>query len=419
MDFVLRPGEKLIRFFAPEEPGLFYLPYKFDGSEWSEFPQEIAEYQIRTADGPRSQKDDRLWATGRIEYDPRTLPTGDPIVIDMPSPYVIIDAHFSMRLDLPSPNASIQVETTTDDGNTWQLAGQAHGPFRGEWSCEPAVTAKSSHGRLTAVSGSYGYKVRIRRPNALQADIAALHLVSRVQLNPRTLPALASGDNRLTYQAGSPAQRVSLPISLRRASLHDLAVSDEQGQTFLYPTAGRTGEAVYLLHAEDATLSGFEAGARFFDFRSGLVPDKLTAETRHTSIPGQAGTASISWATSLDGPFREIWCFPDKLQWRDGDPIDRLLLWPEVFRQVRELPSGTKRIYFKVRTSGPAFDSIRFAVYFAAPPPAGHLTITQSWTEAGLPKHHVQTIDAGTPAHTYVVKAGMQVVNRAVIFANE
>ena len=70
MDFVLRPGEKLIRFFKPEEPNLYYLPYKFDGHDWREFPQEIAEYNIRTVDGPRSQKDQRSWATGRIEYPP-------------------------------------------------------------------------------------------------------------------------------------------------------------------------------------------------------------------------------------------------------------------------------------------------------------------------------------------------------------
>ena len=62
MSFQLRPGERLIRYYKPERAGDFYLPYKFDGREWKEFPQEIAEYRIRTEDGPRSQKDARLWA---------------------------------------------------------------------------------------------------------------------------------------------------------------------------------------------------------------------------------------------------------------------------------------------------------------------------------------------------------------------
>ena len=53
MDFVLRPGERIIRYFHPESNQLYYLPYQFDGTAWREFPQEIAQYQIRTSDGPR------------------------------------------------------------------------------------------------------------------------------------------------------------------------------------------------------------------------------------------------------------------------------------------------------------------------------------------------------------------------------
>ena len=38
MAFTLRPGEKLIRYFEPEEPGLFYLPYQPDGKQWQRVP---------------------------------------------------------------------------------------------------------------------------------------------------------------------------------------------------------------------------------------------------------------------------------------------------------------------------------------------------------------------------------------------
>jgi hypothetical protein len=38
MAFTLRPGERLIRYFRPEEPGLFYLPYKRTDKGWEEFP---------------------------------------------------------------------------------------------------------------------------------------------------------------------------------------------------------------------------------------------------------------------------------------------------------------------------------------------------------------------------------------------
>ncbi len=199
MDFELRPGEQLIRYFEPEEPGLFYLPYKFDGKQWTEFPKEIAEYQIRTLDGPRSQKDNRLWATGRIEYTPPSVANRLAVVIDMPSPYVIIDAKFSMSVELPAGDTSLRVETSTDGGRKWALAGELQGPHRGGWTTEPEVIAKSAHGKFTAVSGTYGYKVRITKPEARGVRIDALKLVSRIQLNPRTLPAIEPGENQFVY----------------------------------------------------------------------------------------------------------------------------------------------------------------------------------------------------------------------------
>jgi hypothetical protein len=68
MSFELRPGERLVRYFAPESAGGYYLPYKSTGRAWEEFPQEIAQHRIKTADGPHSQKDERRWATGLLEY---------------------------------------------------------------------------------------------------------------------------------------------------------------------------------------------------------------------------------------------------------------------------------------------------------------------------------------------------------------
>src|SRR5262249_23512420 len=130
MDFVLRPGERLIRYFQPEEDA-YYLPYKFNGSAWEEFPQEIAQYQIRTSDGPRSQKHARRWATGRVEYHP-PLSGAARSVFDVRSPYVIIDAEFVMDSVL-WPADTVDIETSTDDGRTWVEAGSLRGPHRGTW----------------------------------------------------------------------------------------------------------------------------------------------------------------------------------------------------------------------------------------------------------------------------------------------
>ncbi len=207
----------------------------------------------------------------------------------MPSPYVIIDANFTMNLELASSQSSLQVETSVDGGKTWTPAGRQQGPFHGPWHVEPKVLVKSAHGRLTAVSGSYGYKVRITRVPASNdpraaVKIDALHLVSRIQVNPRSLPAVSSGQNRFTYAAGPSIARIAVPAPLSQAPLHDLELITENGQQFLRPLSGKVGQAIYALDADSATLTGFEAGARFLDLSAGLAPDKLTAETRHTSV---------------------------------------------------------------------------------------------------------------------------------------
>jgi hypothetical protein len=417
MDFVLRPGEKLIRFFAPEEPGLFYLPYKFDGKRWSEFPNEVAEYHIRTADGPHSQKDTRLWATGRIEYTP-PAPNQAVTVVDMPSPYVIIDARFTMRPELASESSWLRVDTSIDGGWTWAPAGELKGPHQGDWSIEPQVLLKSEHGRLTAVSGCYGYKMRITTSEP-PACIRSLRLISRIQLNPRTLPSIQAGDNRFVYSTAPAVRRVMISTPLAHAPVHDLELVDEGAQEFLRPLSGKTGEVVYPLAADGGSLAGFDVGARFLDLRSDLAPDKLTAETRHTRVTSASGTASISWSIVPDGPFHELWHYPANLQWRDGDPIGRLLLWPEVFRQIRDLPLSTKRVYVKLRSSGPAIDNIRMAVYANAAPATGHLKIIQAWREGKLRKQHVEQIDAETREHQFIVRAGADIRNETIIFENE
>ena len=419
MDFVLRPGEKLIRYFAPEEPELFYLPYKFDGKHWTEFPQEIPEYHIRTADGPRSQKDGRLWATGRIEYIPPQIKDQAVTVIDMPSPYVIIDARFTVNAKLTAANSALRVKTSTDGGRNWILAGRLAGPHQGDWTLEPAVLARSAHGRLTAVTGSYGYKIRITKEGVPTAHIRSLHFVSRIQLNPRTLPAIQPGENRFIYSSATPVRRVAIPAPLSAAPGRGFELVNQNAQEFLRPTNGHMGEIVYCLDADGAPLVGFDVGARFLDLRNGLAPDKLTAETRRTNIITAAGPASLAWSSEPDGPFQSLWNYPEKLVWLDGDPISRLLLWPEVFRQLNNLPAGTRHVYVKIRSAGPAVDNIRLAVYAQENAPKGWAKITQIWLENGQRREHVERFDATTQEHEFTVQGGVGIRNLAVIFEGE
>ena len=189
MDYTLRPGERIIRYFHPADDQKYFLPWAYDGPGWREFPQEIEAYKIKTRNGPRSQKDSRAWGTGRIEYRPPRL-SNTNVVVDMPCPYVIIGAEFTMDVDL-GVNGSLAVETSTDLGRTWTRSARLTGPYQGRWRAEPAIVAKSAKGVLNAVSGSYGYQVRF---TSSQAAVTNLLLSTDFQLNPRSLPAVTPGE---------------------------------------------------------------------------------------------------------------------------------------------------------------------------------------------------------------------------------
>jgi hypothetical protein len=410
MAFVLRRGESLTRFFQPEEPGLFYLPYVWDGRSWREFPQESDEFHIRTADGPRSQKDSRMWATGRIDYTP---PECADLVetIEMPSPYVIIDARFSMRADIEA-GSSVRIETSVDRGLHWDVAAERKGPFHGDWNVQPKEFAKSQHGHLTAVSGSYGYLFRLTRSD-VNSHVKQLHLTSRIELNPRSLPAVRVGQNHFHFSSGEAIERVNIPAPLQSAPLHDLKIADEQGQRLLYP-AGKSGYVLYKLETNTGALTGFDVGARFLDMPDGIAPNKLTAETRQSTIRTTNGPASLAWSLNPNGPFQELWHYSRAIEWRDRQPIDRLLRWPEVFREVRDLPPGTQCVYVKFATAGPALDSIRLALYRTAALSAGTVELEQVWTERGTQRQHLETFPARARQHDFDFTAGPDIRNEAV-----
>jgi hypothetical protein len=412
MNFELRPGERLVRYFQPERDDLFYLPYKFNGRTWEEFPHEIAQYRIKTEDGPRSQKDARLWATGRIEY--RLPISGEATkVYEVRSPYVIIDTEFQFDAVLPSGQQSLAVETSTDDGRTWLEAGKLRGPHRGAWQCEPAVLTRSEHGRRTAVSGSYAYLVRITK--APGTELRSGSLLTRIQLNPRTLPELTAGRNELIYTAG--------PAIVRRAVKPDLShrtnaryISDG-AQGYWVPAAKGTAEFVFHLMSSDSSpLTGFAAGGRFLDLSGGLAPDKFTAEVRKvTPMAADRAAASIDWSKSPDGPFQSLWDYDPRLHWRDGIPIDRTLRWPEVERHVKL--SSASDIYVRYRIQDLAVDDFRLSVETKGEANPSPLDITHVWLQDGVRKTVTRHMPSGAAEYRYAIDIppGAKVVNEALV----
>ncbi|HEY3130515.1 MAG TPA: hypothetical protein VGL91_13725 [Acidobacteriota bacterium] len=463
MDFVLRPGERLTRYFSAEAENLFYLPFKFDGKTWQEFPEEVERYQIHTKDGPKSQKDNRRWSTGRLEYIPvlwdrkgyypafkpglnenlrlpdlnggslflsRQLP-GKPAraVFEMQSAYVIIDAAISLNVSLESTAQSLLIDLSTDGGKSWDTAGVLNGPHRGRWQVVPRVIAESKHGVLTAVSGKYGYLVRVNMlgPGSLEAiRVKDIAITSRFQLNPRVLPELSGGRNELFYRPGPQWQRRSIPVMLDRVAQFALRIVNaryvaEQGQGLLLPVGGQRAEVVFELSAPDGSeISGFDASCRFLDIRDGLAPDKFTAEVRKTELKLEAPiSGSVAWSLSPTGGYKTLWQYEPNLHWKDGEAIDRTLRWPEVGRQVRALPAGTKRAYVRYQLEGMALDNLSLAVLSPAERSSSSgLEITHVWTTGGQQKSHVERIQKPWMENSYIVDTGPidMLSNQAVIF---
>lgn len=434
MDFVLRPGERMVRYFHPESPELFYLPYASNGTQTNVLP-DLAEFNISVAKGPRSEKDYRTWATGKIEYQPAG--TGDAVVstkrhetaitFSMPSPYVIIDANFSVNAALPAAEDKLSAETSVDGGHTWSQSGTVSGPFNGIWKVQPA-RLPGAKGHENAVSGSYGYLVRFisAADGTRKPVLKDFSLTTLFQLNPRTLPALTPGVNTMEYSSDD-TDRTELLV--RTETLKDYATSiqnatyeDQGGQGYLINNNGKPAEVIFELTGEDRPLSGFDTGGRFLDLRDGIAPNKFTAEIRKvTPWPANAkgpGSASISWATSKHGPWKTIWSYDPKLTWRDGQPIPQLLRWPEVDRSVRDLPAGTRRVYVRYSIDGLAIDHFRLATVQPANPTATqNLRITQVWRENGVEKKSQQAISNAGQSHQYKIDIpeNAQVENVAVI----
>jgi hypothetical protein len=433
MHFTLRPGERMVRYYRPEQTDVRYLPYKFDGTRWSEFPQEIAQYKIRTADGPRSQKDDRMWATGRIEYRPEPAASqgdsGAVLLFDMPCPYVTIDAQFTMNVRLLSETEKLQVETSVDGGHSWQPGSSISGPSSRSWTADPAVLVTSEHGRKTAVTGSYGYRVRIRLTgtNAPAASrVSNLLLTTRFQLNPRTLPELVPGKNELEYHAAKE-ERFEMPVDGTRLNDYDAIVKhaeyiSEAGQGYYVNTGSDLASIVLPVQTADKrAFTGFDAGGRFLDLQSGFAPDKLTAEVRKITpwpqIAEGTPTAEISWSLHPEGPFTTLWTYDSKLKWKDGVAIDRTLLWPEVDLHLRELPPHTKQVYVRYSFRGMAIDDFRLAAVRAAAK-SSPLNIIHVWNENGTERRYVQRVAESERPLSYAIDIpeNTLVENRAVVY---
>ena len=452
MSFALRPGER-VEFFHRGAKGDFFLPFKFDGADWSEFPKPVPAYRIRTEDGPKSQKDAREWGTGVFEYTPdlsdraayyprfergfnESVALGDKqgagvlcgdstAIFEVSSPWVIYRAQFELIGDLPGEGDRWSLETSTDEGRTWQQAEVRKWTAFRRLEGRTCYRGTLPHGSWSAVSGSYRYLVRIRLANA--ATVRRVKLRTNFQVNPRSLPGLQSGENTMVFEPAAPVRRIEHRFDPSRLgefafASRNLKYLGENGNGLMIPETGKPADVILELAAPDGSpLQSFDAGARFLRIENGLAPDKYTAEVRRTawqSTAGKPSKGSIEWGLSPSGPFQPIWEFNGDLMWRDGQPVDRTLLWPEVDKTV-SLPAGTRKVYVRYSVQNMALDSLRSAVEWRVTPTPTNIEIVHRWTENDQAHTKAIIIPAGTAKRSYVVNAGTGVVNQSVSYVGK
>lgn len=434
MDFTLRPGERIIRYYRQPDNAIRYMPYATDGNQWREFPKDVGSI-LQIKNGPRSEKDQRRWSTGLIEYKPtdaaiqKSETTPGTAVIAMPSSYVIFGATFSAQVSL-AEGESLLAETSIDDGHTWTYADEAKGPYHAVWKFAPATLAKTEHGSKSAVAGTYGYLVRLKRAGSNASSLSGLHdvqLTTFFEFNPRSLPELTPGTNKLSYTS-TTMQRHELPVHAADAQLfasvfHHANYVSEAGQGFLQNDASNQAEIIFPLSAaEHGDLAGFDAGGRFLDLQNGLAPDKLTAEVRKVAAwpadPNAPKSASISWSLHPGGPWTPLWSYNPKVAWPDQQTQKQMLRWPEVDRQVRTLPPSTHTIYVRYLFKNMAFDDVRLATVEKVKAVSTSVTVTHLWSVDGKQNKFTEAIDGDqTKNYSVTIPDGVNIENEALILS--
>ncbi len=462
MHFVLRKGEKLLRYFGND--GHFYLPYKNIENSYCELPTDIAHYDIWVADGPHALRDKRSWGTGELVYAPDLADSGAlypdfskninynfvlpergetpqllypnhaderlAVTFKMQSPFVFIDAEIAGEISKGINPYRLRISFSTDWGKTWGGSRIEYLDRGLKFKARPRVIVKSKHGELTQVAGKYNYLVRIELLPGPKHDRAGLHHIvikSRIQHNPRFLPALQPGENHLLVTFGDQVELQSVRPDISHLDKWALSTANfkyvsEDDQGFLRPDDNQQRTIIFKITAPgNGFIQRLQVGGRFLKLEK-IAPDKLTAEIRKTrsgfNYENDNYQALIFVSENDSLSFKKIWEFDKKMAWKNNEPIKQFLRWPEVDRTIR-FSVPVKTCYVKYQVQNIALDKIRFNVFYKRSQPAmmsQEMLITHVWQENGVEKRHTEIVapDNGSDSYTLNLPE-KKIVNKALI----
>lgn len=381
MDFMLRPGEILVRSELHE--GRFHLPKPWLETmrgplahEWKGIPRERFE-PFRTI------------GNGRWTYAPDLTDRSRDVELGLWS----LQGLTQNAQGLKGPGSAVfRIQSPYPFCGIPDLTHPAMAPSNGVWlslSGKGAVTAEvtDAEGRFIPIVETQGgfalkpditplldarYGALIRLTLAPGAQLNAFAFDGYLMTAPASLPRLTEGHNRMELKSGDKFGKRTVPWSvpvdfrseaaLRQALVRLTAGALQPGnrnRLRIAPTATNPAQAVFRF---DAPASGRFAWA----YAVATVPEGPT-----NAPPRQA---EMAW--SRDG---ESWTHVTKLA------ISATPLQWDASLDGEMLPDAATRTLWLRVTSDTGLIALEFNGHLEAPPSSGDLHITHHWTENGVP----------------------------------
>jgi len=398
MDFVLRPGETLIR--SEDHAGRFLLPAAWQEflngphkGEWTGLPRErYAPFRtigngrwIYAPDLTSRTRDVELgaWSRDGLTQDQRGLAGPGVIEFRIQSPYPFCGIPDSGRPGFPAAKGvwlslagegSVTAAVTDSEGGFVTVAAT-----QGTFDLKPDITEP-----LKA-----RYDARVRLELAADAWLSRFAFNGYVLTSPMSLPRLVEGRNRMELRTGDRHGMGTtpwvVPVDFRsedrlRATLVGLESGTlapwKRERLCLVPPADGPARGVFRFEAP--------AGRRFaWAYAVATVPEGPAGEPSRR--------ATLEW--SVDGT-----------TWQPGADIaipNTPLQWDGSIDAETVLAEATSAIWIRV-TSATGVMALEFAGHLAAPALPGELRIVHRWREGAAER----VFEAPAGQHVYDVVCG-------------
>ena len=412
MNYLLRPGESLIRWWKPQEPR-WHQP-----AGWKSRKEVTARLTGEPA-SPRSASGATVASHGKFVYQPDLTDASADLAHALWDSHNVVPG--KQGLTLQEPGAGFAIFEFTSPWTIIPLVGKPEDPkddsgaatveadgqsLRVEVSVDQAVTwdpltVKQLPARLDLTkqtAGRTSYLVRISlKGKPGEAVLKSLTVTTHVQIAPAALPALQAGRNELTFHTGDadgqPARVVRLAPGCHSLTEFSRALVFPPREYQASPAAGRaTGPFTIRLAAPPGgKFTHLVAGGAFFSEKADTDRDAGNENAKNSAQA--AGPPAIEYAAGVPADFLPLAVF-DNLPAGQAEAAAPL-----------QLPEPAETVYLRY-TGRPAVNSYHVTGYWqtAQPPTAYPLNVTWTWQAAGSqPRSLTRTLEQPGP---FTIDAG-------------